>query len=497
MNPKLLKNSLRLCLLAFTFMAAGLAAEVPEERRPALDDAQAGTVSIQVRGPVNEKSQYKNGSGTGFIVARNKNRAIIATNCHLACNQTWIWVTTYNDQKRRVHARFITGDRTQDIALISIPAFKGMTTLPLMDGVPEQGEQAIAIGSPLGVRWSVTAGIFSVLNRTDLNYPTPNGVHQTDAAINPGNSGGPLLVFRDGEYTVAGMNTFRISSGGGNTGIAFAVPSSDVIRVLNAQVLGQSPARNTLGGLFNAIGSSLAEILGVPTSYRDQGVNGVYIKKVVPDGPLASAGIEEGDVLLQLNSTKLRSLAVFRSALYEADPHLPIRLVYLRHGQVKQASVMAKNAWGQGVERNRTNQSGPSGNSSQGSQQTGQTTSNPLRAFGFAVLDNTTPAYRRLIGRGHPETSPVVVQLVNQGAAHYAGVQRGFYLKAIAFKGLPPTAVATIEDIRALFEKAASMGIDTEKAAFVFTAYQLKGRKLYKKRLSPVVLDANNVPPPA
>lgn len=493
MNTRNLNRGLRVCLLALLFVATGSVAEIPDERREALDAAQAGTVSIHVRGPVNANSQYRDSNGTGFIVARYKNRAIIATNCHVACNKTWIWVTTFDNQKVRVHARFITGDRRQDIALISIPAFDGMEILPLMDGVPEQGEQAVAIGSPMNVRWSVTAGIFSVLNRTDINYPTPNGVHQTDAAINPGNSGGPLLVYRPGGFQVAGMNTFIVTGQSRtNTGISFAVPSSDIQRVLKAYLSGQPSNLNTIGGVFHAVKDLLGELMQVPTNYREAGVNGIYVTQLREGGPLDAAGIQEGDVLLEINGTKLRNLEVFKRVVHEAEPFLPMAVTYLRDGALHQTHVYVENAWGKGVERNtRLEQAG---NSNQ-SQAAGS--SDPLSAFGFVVMDNTTPRYRNLLGPQHPETSPMVMRIRNGSAAHYNGVQANLFLKAIGFEGMPPERVDTRADIKALFEKAEANGVDTSRAVFIFKAYQVRGNRLYGSTLPPIALDINDVPPPA
>lgn len=517
MNSSTFNKALQVCLLALAFVANAGVAEIPEERRHGLEAAQAGTVSIKARTHVDANSQYGDVGGTGFIVAKHNGRAIIATNCHVACNKAWLWVTVYNNQTRRVHAKFITGDAKQDIALISIPAYPGMQVLPLLDGVPEQGEQAVAIGSPLGVRWTVTAGIFSVLNRTDMNYPTPDGVHQTDAAINPGNSGGPLLVYKDGRYQVAGMNTFIMTNGAkSNTGLSFAVPSSDIRRILDAIVTGQSPVRNTLGGMFSAISDFFADMLGVPMQYQEAGVNGVYLTALSTDTPLYHAGIRPGDVILKVNNQMVNSPESLRRAVYNAEPYLPVNIVYLRNGEIDTTLVFAANEWGKDVQLNgarseegedyearQTSVSQQPSDQTSGNQEPANqpaVPSNPLAGFGFALLDSTSPRYSRSIGP-IPEKAPFVLRIQDLSAAHYYGVKRNDFLRAIGFKGMAPQPVETKEDIANLFELAESQGIDTSSAVFIFVRYLARrtseGTQIRRVILPPVPMDTDAVPPPA
>ena len=473
-------------VLALLVLAGAAFAEIPEERRDALDAAVAATVHIKAIGHVKANMDYGSWTGTGYIVARTTDRLIVATNCHVACEGAWLMTTPHSDQSQQINAKFITGDEKQDIAYFSVPIFAGAQTLELMDGVPDLGERAVAIGGPFGLRWTVTVGVFSVINRGDIDYPTPNGVHQTDAAINPGNSGGPLLVWRDGRYVVAGMNTFIHTNTRSNIGLGFAVPASDIRRALNAVLKGQTPRRNTLGALFERLSGAMGSILGIPQNYQRQGVRGLFISSVPDGSPAQNAGLQVGDILLEVNSTLISSRHDYLEAMSQADHNVPVRVRYARGGGVKEGQAFVANDWGQSVQT-------PAGPSAAQLQQI----PSPLTAFGFAVIGSDDPLYKRY-NRVRGETLPTVTTIVDLGAAHYAGIKRGFYLAGVGFPGVAPKQVADTEELRAHFAQAEALGVDTSKAVFIFKVY---GRDpstgQVAARLIPVLMDAASVPPPA
>lgn len=454
-------------------------------KEQALKSALNATVHIVSTSRVDDKGAYGMGQGSGYIVAVRDGRAIIATNCHVACNNTWLRIATYNNPTKRVNARFITGDQTQDTAFISVPFEPGMEVVPFLDvaDMPILGETAIATGAPLGVTFTVTEGIISSANREDRDWSTlRTNVHQTDTAINPGNSGGPLMVLRDGRYVVAGMNTFIMSRAGGSNGLGFAVSSHAVKSALDAVLDGRPVLQNSIGGAVTNVDSTMADIINRPEAYADAGL---YVNGVAENGALAQAGIQEGDVLLKMDGEALKSPAMFRSAVLNTKLYQPVELVYLRDGEVLETVAFIQNTWGSGVTRNKV----VSSSTAEAPEDEG-----PLAAFGFGhVMDNTDKKYRRTVGFRNPETSPVVLEITEQSAAHHAGINKGAFLKSIGFKGMAPTAVETLEDVRTLFAAAEDEGIDTSKAVFHFVMYAESG----PRKLPPVALDVNNVPSPA
>jgi putative serine protease PepD len=185
-------------------------------------------------------------------------------------------------------------DPSSDLAVLKIDPKDvkgGIEALELASSKElKPGDAAIAIGSPFGLSGTVTTGIVSALHR---EIEAPNGFSipgavQTDAAINPGNSGGPLL---DADGRVIGVNSQIRSSGGGNTGVGFAVPSDTVAGVV--------PKLISDGKIEHAyIGVSSAEEPSNP---------GAVVKTVSPGGPASDAGIRAGDVITSFDGRSVRN----------------------------------------------------------------------------------------------------------------------------------------------------------------------------------------------
>mgnify|MGYP006430949557 CR=1 FL=1 len=363
-----------------------------------------------------------------------------------------------------------------------------MEVLPLLsDEAPKLGEQAVAIGNPLGVRWSTTFGMFSNVNSTDEIMPSQTDVHQTDAAINPGNSGGPLLVLRDGEYKVAGMNTFAMTPTGANVGLGFAVPATLIKPALDAVLAGNPVVLPSFGGNVEAVSQMAAEIAGVPATYRDDQANGVFVSAVAEGGALEKAGIRVGDILLEINHQKLQSAVDFNRLEQSATLYNPVPVAYLRDGAVRETVMTAQNIWGDSVEPVNGDSTQPDDVSS---------ATNPLEAYGFKLMDKTDKIYQIAFGEDHPAESPVVAGVRNHSPAHYYGFEQEHFLTAISFEGMPRQEVETIADIENLFAQAAAEGINTDRALFYLVAYSKKDGEVVKKVLAPIAADVNAVPLP-
>jgi len=228
--------------------------------------------------------------GSGFIVSDD---GYVITNNHVVSGAEEVLVRL-ND-RREYLAKVIGTDERTDVAVLKIEA----DHLPVLKiGSSSQlkvGEWVLAIGSPFGFDYSVTAGIVSAKGRS---LPRENYVPfiQTDVAINPGNSGGPLFNL-DGE--VVGVNSQIYSRTGGFMGLSFAIPIEVAMNVANQLKDKGRVSRGWLGVLIQDVNSALAESFGMKRP------RGALVSRVLPDSPAADAGFEVGDIILSFNGEKV------------------------------------------------------------------------------------------------------------------------------------------------------------------------------------------------
>ncbi|MEV6690578.1 trypsin-like peptidase domain-containing protein [Micromonospora sp. NPDC051196] len=194
--------------------AAASAAPVPAELVTAAEKTVPGVVSVLVGGA----------TGSGFAVDAEQH---IITNDHILAKGRGGPVTVELPDGRRFSAQVVGREPGSDLAVLKVPASAGLTSLPLAKpGSTRVGEPVLAVGSPLGLPGTVTAGIVSALDRQVRLGDNRHRAVQTDASINPGNSGGPLVNAR-GE--VVGVNTaIATIDGNGSIGIGFAIPIEQV-----------------------------------------------------------------------------------------------------------------------------------------------------------------------------------------------------------------------------------------------------------------------------
>ncbi|MBO4208678.1 S1C family serine protease [Micromonospora echinofusca] len=196
---------------------AATAAAVPAELVTAAGRTVPGVVSVLVDG----------GSGSGFALDDQQH---VITNDHIIARARARSVTVETPGGRRLPAEVVGREPGSDIAVLRVPPSAALTPLPLAKpGSTKVGEPVLAVGSPLGLPGTVTAGIVSALNRQVRLGNNRHSAVQTDASINPGNSGGPLVNAR-GE--VVGVNTaIATIDGNGSIGIGFAIPIEQVQQV--------------------------------------------------------------------------------------------------------------------------------------------------------------------------------------------------------------------------------------------------------------------------
>jgi serine protease Do len=259
--------------------------------------------------------------GSGVIVRAD---GIILTNNHVVAGGTDIVVAL--SDKREFKARVLLSDARTDLAVLKIePKGERLPVVPFADSDRVQvGDLVLAVGDPFGVGQTVTMGIVSALARTQISAGDYQFFIQTDAAINPGNSGG-ALVTTDGR--LAGINTAIVSRSGGNVGIGFAIPANLARRVVEGVegLKSGAPANIQLawvGASGQPVTSAIAASLGLPRP------GGVLIKDVFAGGPLARAGVREGDVVQSMDGVAVDDMQSlnYRTATHRAGDSVKMRV---------------------------------------------------------------------------------------------------------------------------------------------------------------------------
>jgi serine protease Do len=236
-----------------------------------------------------QKPRPARSMGSGFVIS---NDGYILTNHHVVENADEIEVLFADRQEYT--ATVVGSDRRSDLALLKIKA-RNLPTLKFaaQDSL-KVGAWVLAIGSPFGLDYSVTAGIVSAIGRS---IPTQKGENyvpfiQTDVAINPGNSGGPLFNL---EGQVVGINSQIYSRSGGSIGLSFAIPASVAVGVIEQLKDHGKVQRGWLGVAIQDVNKRLAESLQLGTP------QGALINTVEPDSPADKGGIKPGDVIVRFD----------------------------------------------------------------------------------------------------------------------------------------------------------------------------------------------------
>lgn len=237
------------------------------------------------------------GNGSGSIIDAQGH---ILTNAHVVAGSQNLIVTVGN---RDYPAEIVGVDPSSDIAVIKIDA-TDLTPIELGDsGSVKVGQWVMAVGSPFGLEKSVTTGIVSALKRSEtMQLETGSSVYsnmiQVDAAINPGNSGGALV---DAEGRLIGMPTLIQSTSGQSAGVGFAIPVNYAMQIAEQLIESGSAIHPFLGVSVQTVDAALATEYGLSVN------NGAYIATVEPGSAAESAGIAEGDVVVEIAGTRIRS----------------------------------------------------------------------------------------------------------------------------------------------------------------------------------------------
>ncbi|MGM0659082.1 MAG: DegQ family serine endoprotease [Pseudomonadota bacterium] len=265
--------------------------------------------------------------GSGVIV--DAEAGLILTNNHVIDDADEIAITL--EDGREFQAEFIGADRDTDLAVIRIDA-DDLHELPLFDSdALKVGDFVVAVGNPFGLGQTVTSGIVSALGRAGLRGLEYQNFIQTDASINPGNSGGALVNLR-GE--LVGINTAIFTPSGGNVGIGFAIPVSTATYIMEQLVEHGEVRRGNLGVEVQDLSEELRAALEV--DHR----GGAVITEVAPDGAADEAGLQAGDVILELDRRPVRDSQQLRNIEGLLAVGREVVIEYLRDGQPRRTEVV-------------------------------------------------------------------------------------------------------------------------------------------------------------
>jgi len=285
------------------------------------------------------RSFPQSGSGSGAIISED---GYIVTNNHVVEGADVITVTLNN--KKNFTAKLIGADPSSDLAVIKIDA-KGLPFL--LYGNSDEvkiGQWVLAIGYPLTLETTVTAGIISAKGRTlDINSrqsTTPvESFLQTDAAVNPGNSGGPLI---NTEGKLIGINSAIASPTGSFAGYSFTIPVNIVKKVIADVMKFGTVQRAFLGIQYPR--ENLSEEVKKENNIKEG--EGVFVMEVTKDGAAEAAGIKKGDIITKINGMGVTSGPEMVGQIATYRPGDKVQITYKRNGTEYTIPVVLRNATG-------------------------------------------------------------------------------------------------------------------------------------------------------
>lgn len=283
-----------------------------------VQEVAPSVVAIEVQ--ASAQGRTLRGVGSGVIYA---SEGIIVTNAHVVAEASDVVVLLASGE--RLEAEVVAADPRSDLAVVRVDR-SGLPAAAFTDVLPEVGELAVAMGNPLGLENSVTAGIVSGLERSlPVQAGTIlTGLVQTDASISPGNSGGALV---DGNGRVMAINVAKAGTAAGAEGVGFAVPATTVRSVV-PQLLEDGRVSHPFIGIRGApLSPQAAERFGFDRE------RGVIVADVAVDGPAAEAGIRPGDLIVALDDEPIDDLGDLLGELRQREPGDRVEVTIVRDGE--------------------------------------------------------------------------------------------------------------------------------------------------------------------
>lgn len=362
------------------------------------------------------KTPDQQGSGSGVIISSD---GYIVTNNHVVAGADKVQVT-FNDRNTEI-AEVVGTDPSTDLAVLKIKAsnLKYME-LGNSDDV-KLGQWVLAVGYPLNLDATVTAGIVSAKGRAlGINMRQSSSAVesyiQTDAAVNPGNSGGPLV---NTQGRLIGINAAIASPTGSYAGYSYSIPSNIVEKVANDIIKHGSVQRGYLGVSLADLDDEQAEKLGLDKDeFRKS--KGVYVREVMKGSGADAAGIKSGDYITAINGTEVKNVPQLMGLVARFHPGDKITVDYMRNGNVKHAQVELKKNFGDDVIAD------------------GQTS----MKLGGATLRNLTKAEQE---KYNIKDGGVLVEKVADGAFRNAGIAEGYIIASANDKRV--TNIAKLNEV--------------------------------------------------
>jgi serine protease Do len=331
--------------------------------------------------------------GSGVIVESN---GFIVTNNHVVSKADEIKVLL-ND-KREFKGKIVGTDPKTDLAVIKINA-ADLPTIPWGDSSKLQvGELVLAVGNPFGLNQTVTMGIISAVGRANVGIADYEDFIQTDAAINPGNSGGALVNIR-GE--LIGVNTAIFTRSGGYMGIGFAVPSNMAKLVMESLKSKGKVVRGWLGVTIQEVNADLAKQFGLKEA------KGALVSDVLENSPAEKAGIERGDVIIELNEKPVESATQLKNMVAQLNVGSKIDVAVVRDKKEKRLTVVI-------AEQPKEIAMAGTEEDQEGS-----------KAMAGIEVHDLTPEITRRFGFSREQKGVVVTQVEPDSNADLAGIKRG------------------------------------------------------------------------
>lgn len=405
-------------------------------------------------------TQEQASGGSGFLISAD---GYIVTNNHVVAGGPAgdavdkVTVTLFDGKEYT--ADIVGRDPQSDIALLKIKA-NNLPFVAMADSTKSRvGDWVIAIGNPLGLSSSVTAGIISALQRNIGAGGAYDRFIQTDTAINPGNSGGPLFNLK-GE--VIGINNRLISPIGANIGVGFAIPAEEATPVIESLKKGVRPERGYLGVGIRPVNEKLADSLGIDKN-RGEEVTGV-----VPGQAGDKGGLKEFDIVLKINGQDVSPDRTLSYIIANTKPGNKATLDILREGKPMKLSVV--------VGTRPTEEQIAKSNFNPDEQkdfdgETNEASAKFLRdTLGISVIPLDEAIARRL---GIPaETRGLVIDIAGAGNVAQAGIQRADIIVSVNYKPVttPVELVEAIKSARAAGRSNILLGVKRRGGPTQFAA---------------------------
>ena len=269
------------------------------------------------------------GLGSGVVLRRLDDAYYVLTNEHVVSGADE--VTVILDNGRQYEAEVLSSDRRQDIAVLRFQSSEDIPIAPTGDSrTLRVGDFVMAIGSPLGYRNTVTAGIVSALGRSGGPEGNISDFIQTDAAINQGNSGGALVNI-DGE--VIGINTWISSGTGGSIGLNFSIPINNVLHAVDDVIATGEIQYGWLGVNIYTPSPALLQAIGATDT------QGALVHNIYLGSPASTAGLRPGDLIIELANEPINDADQLIRHAARLRPTQEVELRYIRSGQAQQAML--------------------------------------------------------------------------------------------------------------------------------------------------------------